>query len=210
MYVSFSWKQNFTVSIYILLQAGKRKFWFLPITIQGFLGGSVDKESTCNAGDTGSIPGSGRSAGEVIGYPPQFSWASLVAQLVKNLPAAWETWVQSLGWEDPLEKETATDSSILAWRIPWTEESGGYSLWGHKESDMTEWLKRRTIDEEPEAASGLKYMKAGTEAQVCLLMLLCHLLIQQGKCQAEISQGEDQQIEPRVPLEDTCLLVRIV
>ena len=50
----------------------------------------------------------------------EVSWASLVAQLVKNLPAMWETWVQSLGWEDPLEKGTATHSSILAWRIPWT------------------------------------------------------------------------------------------
>ena len=47
-------------------------------------------------------------------------WASLVAQLVKNLPAVWETWVQSLGWEDPLEEAKATHSSILAWRIPWT------------------------------------------------------------------------------------------
>ena len=51
--------------------------------------------------------------------------ASLVAQMVKNLPAMWETWVQSLGWEDPLGKEMATHSSILAWRIPWTEENGG-------------------------------------------------------------------------------------
>ena len=51
--------------------------------------------------------------------------ASLVAQLVKNLPAMWETWVRSLGWEDPLEEGMATDSSILAWRIPWTEEPGG-------------------------------------------------------------------------------------
>ena len=51
--------------------------------------------------------------------------ASLVAQLVKNPPAMWETWVQSLGWEDPLEKEVATHSNILAWRIPWTEEPGG-------------------------------------------------------------------------------------
>ena len=64
------------------------------------------------------IPGSGRSAGEGIGYPLQDSWASLVAQLVKNLPATQETWVQSLGWEDLLDK--ATHSSILAWRIPWT------------------------------------------------------------------------------------------
>ena len=52
-------------------------------------------------------------------------WASLVAQLVKNLPAMRETWVRSLGWEDPLEKEMATHSSILAWRIPWIEEPGG-------------------------------------------------------------------------------------
>ena len=58
--------------------------------------------------------------GEGIGYPLQYSWASLVDQLVKNLPTMWETWVPSLGWEDPLEKEKATQSSILAWRIPWT------------------------------------------------------------------------------------------
>ena len=64
------------------------------------------------------IPGWGRSAGEGIGYPLQYSWASLVAQLVKNLPAVQETWVQSLGWEVPLEKGEATHSSILAWRIP--------------------------------------------------------------------------------------------
>ena len=70
------------------------------------------------------IPGLGRSAGEEIGYPLQHSWASVVAQLVKNLPAMRETWVQSLGWEDLLEKGKATHSSILAWRIPWTEEPG--------------------------------------------------------------------------------------
>ena len=65
-------------------------------------------------------PGLGRSPGEWIGYPLQCSWASLVAQLVKNLPAMRETWVRSLGWEDPLEEGKATHSSILAWRIPWT------------------------------------------------------------------------------------------
>ena len=65
-------------------------------------------------------PGSGRAAGEGIGYPLQYSWACLVAQLVMNLPAEQKTWVQSLGWEDPLEKGKVTDSSILAWRIPWT------------------------------------------------------------------------------------------
>ena len=61
--------------------------------------------------------------------------ASLVAQMVKNLPAMWETWVQSLGQEDPLEKGMATHSGILTWRIPRTEEPGGSSPWGHKESD---------------------------------------------------------------------------
>ena len=70
-----------------------------------------------------------------------FSWASLVAQRLKRLPALQVTWVQSLGREDTLEKEMATHSSILAWRIPWAEEPGGlYSPWGRKESDMTEWL----------------------------------------------------------------------
>ena len=72
----------------------------------------------CNAGDPGSIPGSGRSPGEGIGCPLQNAWASLVAQLEKNPPAVRETWVQSLGWEDPLEMGKATHSSILAWRIP--------------------------------------------------------------------------------------------
>ena len=80
----------------------------------------VGKESAVNVGDPGSIPGLGRSAGERIGYPLQYSWASLVAQIVKNLPAVRETWVQSLGWEDPQEKGKATHSSILAWKIPWT------------------------------------------------------------------------------------------
>ena len=86
-------------------------------SVVGFLDSSVDKESACNAGDPGFIPGSGRSPGEGIGYPVQYSWASLVAQLVKNPPAMWKTWVRSLGWEDPLEKGKATHSSILVWRI---------------------------------------------------------------------------------------------
>ena len=90
---------------------------------------SVGKESTCDAGDPGSTPGSGRSPGEGTGYPLQYSWASLVTQLVKNLPAMWETWVWSLGWEDPLEKGKATYSSILAWRIPWTTVHGVTKSW---------------------------------------------------------------------------------
>ena len=75
-----------------------------------------------------SIPGSGRSPGEGIGYPLQYSLASLVAQLVKNLPAMWETWVHSLGWKDPLEKRRTTHSSLLAWEILWTEEPGRLSV----------------------------------------------------------------------------------
>ena len=86
----------------------------------GFPDSSVGKESGCNAGDLSSIPGLGRSAGDGIGYPLQYSWASLMAQPAKNPPAVWETWVRSLGWEDPLEKGKATHSSILAWRIPRT------------------------------------------------------------------------------------------
>ena len=80
----------------------------------GFPHSSVGKESTCNAGDPGLRPGLGRSTGEGIVYLLQYSWASLVAQLVKNLPAMWKT------WEDPMEKGKATHSIILAWRIPWT------------------------------------------------------------------------------------------
>ena len=86
-----------------------------PLGRHGFPCSSAGKESTCNAGDLSSIPGSGSFSGEGIGYPLQYSWASLVAQTVKNPPARQETWVGSLGWEDPLEKGSF---SILAWRIP--------------------------------------------------------------------------------------------
>ena len=78
------------------------------------IGASLTAVKNPPAGDPGSIPGSGRSAGEGIGYLLQYSWASLVAQLVKNPPAIPETWVQTLGWEDPLEKGKTTHSSILA------------------------------------------------------------------------------------------------
>ena len=81
---------------------------------------SAGKEFACNAADPSSIPGSGRSAGEGIGYPLQYSWASPVARLVENPPAMQETWVRSLGWEDPLEKGKAAHSCTLAWRTPWT------------------------------------------------------------------------------------------
>ena len=61
-----------------------------------------------------------------------------MAQMVKNLPGMWETWVQSLIWEDPLEKGMTTHSSIFAWRVPWTEEPNGLQSMGCKESDTTE------------------------------------------------------------------------
>ena len=84
----------------------------------GFPGSSAGKEFACNAGDPDLIPGSGRSPGGGIGCPLQYSLASLVAKMVKNLPAMQETWVRSLGWEGPLEEGMAMHSSILAWRIP--------------------------------------------------------------------------------------------
>ena len=95
-------------------------FSLLVIPSQGFPHSSVGKESTCSAGDPGSIPGSGRSAGEGIGYPLQHSWAFLspCGSAGKNPPAMQETWVQSLGWEDPTQEKT-THSNILACRIPW-------------------------------------------------------------------------------------------
>ena len=88
------------------------------ISLWGFPHSWGGKDSACHAGHPSSIPGWGRSPGEGIGYPLQYSLASLVDQVVKNLPAVQETSVQFLGWEDPLEKGKATHSSILAWRIP--------------------------------------------------------------------------------------------
>ena len=105
------------------------------------------KKSACNGGDPSSIPGLGRSAGEGIGYLTPVFLDFPLAQLVKNLPAIWETQVESLGWEDALEKEMATCSSILVWEIPRMEESGGLQPMGsqrvgggRKESDTTEQL----------------------------------------------------------------------
>ena len=85
--------------------------WFTSLCMS-----SSGKESTCNAGDPGSVPGSGSSLAEGIGYPLPYSWASLLAQTVKNLPTVQEARVRSMGWEDPLEECMATLSSILAWR----------------------------------------------------------------------------------------------
>ena len=105
-----------------------------------FPGSSAGKESVCNAGDPNSIPGSGRSREEGIGYSLWYSWASLVAQMVKNPPAMPETWVWSLDWGDSLEKGIATHSSILAWRIPWTDEPGELqSMGSQSRSRPSDW-----------------------------------------------------------------------
>ena len=97
------------------------------ILIMGFPDSSAGKESACSAGDPSSIPGLGRFPEEAIGHPLQHSRASLVTQMVKNLPTMQETWVPSLGWENPLEEGMANHSSNLAWRMPWTEEPSGWT-----------------------------------------------------------------------------------
>ena len=107
-------------------------YWQMILTSKGFPDSSVGKELAWNAGDPGSIPGLGRSAGERIGYPLQDTWASLVAQLVKNPPAMWETWVLSLGWDITLEKNTPVFRP--------GEFHGLYGPWGCKASDTTGWL----------------------------------------------------------------------
>ena len=84
---------------------------------KGFPGSSAGKESTCNARDPSLIAGLGSCPGEGIDYSFQYSWASLLAEMVKNLPAMWETWVPSLGWEDPREEGMATHPIFLAWKM---------------------------------------------------------------------------------------------
>ena len=106
----------------------------------GFPGSSTGKESACNAGDPGLIFGSGISPGEGIDYPLWYSWASLVAQMVKNPSAMWETWIWSLGWEDPLEEGVQPTPVFLPGETPGQRSLMGYSPWDHKELDITEWL----------------------------------------------------------------------
>ena len=103
-----------------------------------FQGSSADKESICKAGDPSLIPGLGSSPGEGIGYPLQYSWAFLVFQTGKNPPAMQETWVGSLGREDPLEESKATHSSILAWKIPMGRIAWWATVHGVSELDMSD------------------------------------------------------------------------
>ena len=109
----------------------------------GFPDSSAGKECTCNAGDPGSIPGLGRSAGKGTGYPLQYSWASPLAQMVNNPPAMRETWVRSLGWEDLLEKGMGTHFSILTWRIPM--DRGVWEATIHSVPKSRTWLKQLSM-----------------------------------------------------------------
>ena len=106
----------------------------------GFPGSSAAKESACNAGDPGLIPEPGRPTEEWTGYPIQYSWASLVAQMVKNPSAFRETWVRALSWEDPLEEDMATHSSVLSWRIPRDRGAWRAPVRGIAELDTNEQL----------------------------------------------------------------------
>ena len=108
-------------------------FFLFFVLVSGFPGSSAGKESACNVGDPGSIPWLGRSTGEGIGYPLEYSWASLVTQLVKNPPAMWETWVWS--WVEKIPWSMGTATTQVFWP---GEFLGLYSPWGCKESDMTE------------------------------------------------------------------------
>ena len=140
----FCWMASFTPKLYenIFLQMAISRYGW------GFPGSSAGKKSICNAGDPGLNPRMGRSPGEGIGYPLQYSWASLVAQMVKNLLAMQETWVWSLGWEDSLKESMATHSSFLSWRI--TMDRGAWQARVHGviiDSDMIEWPNNNKRDD---------------------------------------------------------------
>ena len=103
----------------------------------GYPGGSAGKESAYNAGHPSSIPGLGRSLGEGIGYPPQYSWASMVAQTVRNPPATREMWVQSQSLEDPLEEGMQPTPEFVPGESPQTEETGGLQSIGSQRVGYT-------------------------------------------------------------------------
>ena len=125
---------------------GNTEYFFLCwlISLQGFPDSSVGKQPTCNAGDPGLSAGSGRSTGEGIGYPLQYSSASLVAQLVTNLPTMWETWVWSLGWEDSLEKGKATHPVLHSKSIH-AVANNSFTLFFHSFSSVVFYCKYTTF-----------------------------------------------------------------
>ena len=115
--------------------------YWLP---RGFPGSSACKESALNAENSSSIPGLRRFPGEGISYPHQYSWASLVAQTVKNPPAMWDTWFPSQSWEDTLEELMQPTPIFLPEESHGQRSLAGYSPWGRKELDMTERLSTHT------------------------------------------------------------------
>ena len=127
----------------------------VSVGAKGFPGSSAGKESACSAGDPGWIPGLGRSSGEAIDCPLQYSWASLVAQMVKNPPAMWETrfdpWVEKILWRGPWKPTPV----FLPGESPWQRSLAGCSPWGCKEEDTTERLStaHRYKREGPETLS---------------------------------------------------------
>ena len=125
-------------------------------------GNSAGKESTCSAEDPSSIPRSERSPGEAIGYPLQYSWASLLAQMVKNLPTRWETWVRSLAGEDPWRRGMVTHSSILAQRIPMDRGAWQATVHGVAKS----WTERVST------SAILNYSKSHVEATIIEQMVV--------------------------------------
>ena len=131
----------FPINVFTVVSLDYRTLVILLVCTMGFPQSSDGKESTCDEEGPGSIPGWGRSTGERKGYPLQYSWASLVVQLIKNPPATWETWLRSLGWENLLEKGKATHSSILAWRIPWIKSMGSQRV-GHDWATFTFTIDR--------------------------------------------------------------------
>ena len=134
-------KLNYNTELQYSVVSGIQQSDYIYIYIfSGFPCSSADKESICNAGDPGSIPGKGRSLGERIGCPLQYSWASLVAQTIKNPPAMQETWVRSLGWEDPPKVGMAITPVFLPGEAHGQRSLAGNSPWSHKELDTTEWL----------------------------------------------------------------------
>ena len=108
------------------IRSGRAEFVREYATTWGFPYSSAGEEPSCNAGDPSLIPGMGRSPGEGIGYPLQYTWASLVAQMVKNLPALSKTWALSLGWKIPWRRSWQLTPVFLPGEFPWTEEPGGF------------------------------------------------------------------------------------
>ena len=138
---------------------------------------SAGRESTCNAGDVGSIPGLGRSPGEGVGYPLQNSWASLVAQMVKNPPAMREIWVCSLGWEGPLEDGMAAHSSILDWRMSmdrgawWATVHGVAKSW----TRLSDWAHAHIRQGVGKGTENFSFLPDQLSPQISMLSPACKL-----------------------------------